>query len=145
MNTVILKGNLTRDPESRSISAGDRSTTVTNFTLAVNRHFKRNDGTRDKETTFVDCEAWDTGAETIQRLVRKGDPLLIQGSLKLDTWETDGQKRSKLKVRVSGFELLYRAPANSGDGESEASGEPVGAGAGGADADPAADGGDIPF
>jgi single-strand DNA-binding protein len=141
MNVVVLKGNLTRDPESRTISAGDKkTTTVTNFTLAVNRHFKRNDGTKDKEVTFVDCEAWDTGGETIQRYVKRGDPLLVNGSLKLDTWETDGQKRSKLKVRVNGFELLYRAPADNAKAAPED--EAVGAAA---SSDPASDGGDIPF
>ena len=142
MNIVILKGNLTRDPESRNIQAGDRTTTVTNFTIAVNRHFKRADGSRDKETTFVDCEAWDTGAETITRLVKKGDPILVRGALKLDTWETDGQKRSKLKVRINEFELLYRAPARSQEdedaGATEGTPETV-------PPDPAADGEDIPF
>lgn len=109
MNIVILKGNLTRDPEARSVQVAERATIVTNFTLAVNRHYKRADGTRDKETTFVDCEAWDTGAETISKYVKKGDPLLVRGGLKLDTWEVDGQKRSRIKVRVTEFELLYRS------------------------------------
>jgi len=117
MNIVVLKGNLTRDPEVRQINAGGRETQVANFTIAVNRHFKRADGTRDKETTYVDCEAWDTGANTLGQYFHRGDPILVQGALKIDTWETDGQKRSKLKVRVNNFERLYRAP-ESEDSES---------------------------
>ena len=144
MNVVVLKGNLTRDPEVRKITASGRETQVTNFTVAVNRHFKRADGTKDKETTYVDCEAWDTGANTLGQYFHKGDPILVHGALKLDTWETDGQKRSKLKVRVNNFERLYRAPAGEGgyeggeSSDSSVSSEPVTADAGAA-------GDDIPF
>lgn len=105
MNTVILFGNLTRDPEVREV--GEKKAKVANFSLAVNRHFKRADGTKDEEVTYVDCEAWDTGANTIETYCSKGDPLLIQGSLKMDQWENDnGEKRSKLKVRVTSFKLI---------------------------------------
>ncbi len=110
-NLVVLQGNLTRDPEVREITANGRPTKVANFTIAVNRHFKRADGTKDKETTYVDCEAWDTGANTLGEYVHKGDPIIIEGSLKLDSWENkEGEKRSKLKVRVARFNRLYRAP-----------------------------------
>lgn len=105
MNVVILNGNVTRDPEVRVVKSGSKETKVANFTLASNRHFTRADGSKDKEVTFVDCEVWDSGAETIGQFVKKGSPLLIEGSLKLDTWETDGEKRSKLKVRVNRFDL----------------------------------------
>ena len=140
MNIVILKGNLTKDPASRKVATGDgKETTVTNFTVATNRFFTRRDGTKDKEVTFLDCEAWDSGAETIQKYVKKGYPILVEGSLKLDTWETDGQKRSKVKVRVKSFELLHSAPksTDSTDDTSGPESEP--------DTDPASDGGDIPF
>lgn len=110
MNNLTLKGNLVRDPDVRDVKVRDRETQVANFAIAVTRHFKKADGTRDKEVTFVDCEAWDTGAKTIGDIMHKGDPILLVGSLKQETWETDGQKRSKLKVRVSNFEKLYRAP-----------------------------------
>lgn len=114
MNVVILQGNLTRDPKSRKVkTSSGNETTVTTFTIATSRRFERKDGTKDKKTTFVDCDAWDSGAEIICKYVHKGDPLLIRGSLELDQWETeDGQKRSKLKVRVSEFNLLYRSSTN---------------------------------
>ena len=138
MNVVILKGNLTRDPEVRQINTSGGETQVANFTIAVNRHFKRSDGTRDKETTYVDCEAWDTGARTLGEYFHKGDPIWVQGSLKLDTWETDGQKRSKLKVRINNFERLKMdsSPRNSQSTTQEQT--PVTADAG-------AEGNDIPF
>lgn len=114
MNVVVLKGNLTRDPELKYIASG---TAVTNFTIAVNRHFKRQDGSKDKETTYVDCEVWDSAAEHLAEYCAKGDPILVQGALKLDTWETDGQKRSRLKVRVNNFDRLFRS--GSGDSSDE--------------------------
>lgn len=106
MNVVVLKGNLTRDPEIREV--GQKGSKVVNFSIAINRYFKKSNGDKGNETTYLDCEAWDSGAETIERLFSKGDPILINGSLKQDTWEQDGQKRSKLKVRVSGFEKLNK-------------------------------------
>lgn len=114
MNVVVLKGNLVRDPELRHVGS-DNKTSVTNFTVAVNRHFKRADGSKDKETTYVDCELWDTAAEHLAEYCSQGDPILIQGSLKLDSWETDGQKRSRLKVRVNNFDRLFKAPARDGE------------------------------
>ena len=110
MNNVTLKGNLTRDPEIKVLDLNGRPVTVANFTIAVSRHFKRADGTKDKDTTFIPCEAWDTGAETIGKYVKKGDPLLVEGSVKVESWEKDNQKMSRMKIRVSNFELLYRAP-----------------------------------
>lgn len=111
MNVVILKGNLARDPEVRAISVGEKQTKVANFTIAVSRFFSRKDGSPDKATEFIRCEAWDSGAESIEKLLSKGDPVLIQGSLKTESWEQeDGQKRSVTKVRVAKFDKLQRAP-----------------------------------
>lgn len=144
MNITIIKGNMARDPEVRQITSGDRTTSVANFAVAVNRHFKRADGSKDKETTFVECEAWDSGAETIGEIFGKGDPVLIQGSLKVDSWEQDGQKRSRMKVRVNKFEKLYRAPARpeAESQETSANEAELATAAAGADA---GDGDDIPF
>jgi len=111
MNKVILLGNLTADPEVKVVNSG-KQTTVANFTLAVSRVYTKANGERDKDTTFVSCEAWDTGAETIGQYCKKGDPLLVEGSLKMEQWEKDGQKHSRLKVRVSNFHLLWRKPAS---------------------------------
>ena len=101
LNEVTLIGNLTRDPELREI--GD-SMCVVNFTVAVNRNYQKKDGQWESETTFIDCEAWDSGAKRLNESFSKGSEILVQGSLKLDTWETEGQKRSKLKVRVARFQ-----------------------------------------
>jgi len=103
MNTVILRGNLARDPELRTVSSSGKQTSVVNFTVATSREFKRSDGTQDKVTSFIQCEAWDSGAEAIAASFKKGDLVMIEGSLRNDTWEKDGVKRSTVKVRVNNF------------------------------------------
>jgi len=127
MNIVVLKGNLTRDPESRSV--GTKGNIVVNFGMAINRVYVKADGTKDQEVVFIDCEIWDSGAETLKKYVKKGDPLLISGALKMDTWEADGVKKSKIKVRVSTFEFLKGKTDAAPSSESvPAASEPVSAG-----------------
>ncbi len=81
MNKVILKGNLTRDPETRTVNANGRECTVTNFGVAVSRYFKKSNGQKGEDTNFFNCEAWDTGADLINTLLSKGDPVLLECSL----------------------------------------------------------------
>jgi len=101
-NRVILVGNLTRDPELRYIPSG---TAVSEIGLAVNDRVKKNDQWVD-ETTFVDVTLWGRTAEVANEYLSKGSPVLIEGRLKLDTWEKDGQKRSKLRVVADKMQML---------------------------------------
>lgn len=94
-NRVVLLGNVTRDPELRYISSG---TAVTEIGLAVNDRRKTASGEWVEETTFVDVTLWGRTAEIAGEYVTKGAPLMIEGRLKLDTWEKDGKKNSKLRV-----------------------------------------------
>ena len=102
-NKVILLGNVTRDPELRYISSG---TAVTDIGLAVNDRRKNAAGEWVEETTFVDVTLWGRTAEVAGEYVQKGSPLLIEGRLKLDTWEKDGKKNSKLRVVGERMQLL---------------------------------------
>lgn len=110
MNLVILKGNLARDPELRTINGnGGRSTSVVNFTVAASREYTKADGSVDKITTFIPCEAWDSGAETIASTLQKGDLVMLEGSLRNDNWEKDGVKHSSMKIRVSNFAKINKS------------------------------------
>lgn len=109
MNLVILKGNLARDPELRVVSPGGRETSVVNFTVAVSREFTKQNGEIDKVTTFVSCEAWDTGAEAIAESLRKGDHVMVEGSLRNDSWEKEGVKHSTMKIRVNNFGKIAKS------------------------------------
>lgn len=102
-NKVILLGNVTRDPELRYISSG---TAVTDIGLAVNDRRKNAQGEWVEETTFVDVTLWGRTAEVAGEYVSKGSPLLIEGRLKLDQWEKDGKKNSKLRVVCDRMQLL---------------------------------------
>ncbi|KXU35003.1 single-stranded DNA-binding protein [Cephaloticoccus primus] len=104
-NKVYLIGNLTRDPELRVTPKG---TAICQFGLAVNRQFKDEAGNMRDETTFVDIEAWGRQGETISKYCQKGRPLFVEGRLKFDQWEdkASGQKRSRLKVVLEGFQFL---------------------------------------
>ena len=104
INTVILGGNLTRDPEVRYTPQG---TAVASFGLAVNRTFRTKEGEQKEEVCFVDVETWGRQAETCGEYLKKGRPVLVEGRLKLDTWENkEGQKRSKHKIRAIRVQFL---------------------------------------
>ena len=70
------------------------------------------DGSTDKNTTFVNCEAWDSGAEAIASSFNKGDLVMLEGSLRNDNWEKDGVKHSSMKVRVSNFGKITKTKVN---------------------------------
>ena len=108
MNITILRGNLTRDPELRVIDNGRKQVKVVNFSVAVSREYTKASGERDKITTFINCEAWDTGAEVISESFKKGDLVMVEGSLRNDNWEKDGVKHSTLKVRVNNFSKITK-------------------------------------
>jgi len=101
-NRVVLVGNLTRDPELRYIPSG---TAVSEIGLAVNDRVKKNNEWVD-ETTFVDVTLWARTAEVANEYLSKGSSVLIEGRLKLDMWEKDGQKRSKLRVVADKMQML---------------------------------------
>ena len=109
-NKVILVGNLTRDVDIRYTKTG---TAVTDVGLAVNDRVKR-DGEWVDETTFVDVTLWGRTAEVAGEYLSKGSPILIEGRLKLDTWEQDGQKRYKLHVVGEKMQMLSGRSSGGG-------------------------------
>jgi|SRR5687767_3734786 single-strand DNA-binding protein len=111
-NRVILVGNLTRDPELRYIPSG---TAVSDIGLAVNDRIKRGDQWVE-EPVFVDVTLWGRTAEIANEYLSKGSPVLIEGRLKLDRWEKDGQKHSKLKVIGERLQMLGAREAGRGGG-----------------------------
>ena len=122
LNKVLLMGNLTRDPEVRTFASG---TAVCNFGMAINRNFTDREGNRREETTFVDVESFGKQAETISRYMKKGSGIFIEGRLKLDQWEKDGQKRSKLRITLENFQFVGGSDGAIGSGTEEASSSPV--------------------
>lgn len=117
LNKVLLIGNLTRDPEIRYTSTG---TAVTDLRLASNRRYKSATGEDKEEVVYVTVSVWGRQAETSGEYLSKGSPVLIEGRLRLDEWEKDGQKMSKLGVvaeRVQFLSAPRKASMSDGPGE----------------------------
>jgi single-strand DNA-binding protein len=112
-NRVILVGNLTRDIDLKYTGGG---MAVTEIGLAVNDRRKNQQGEWIEETTFVDVTLWGRTAEVAGEYLSKGSPVLIEGRLKLDTWEKDGQKRSKLHVTCERMQMLSGRGEGGGGG-----------------------------
>lgn len=111
-NKVILMGNLTRDPELRYTPKG---TAVATIRLAVNRRWRSETGEEREEVTFVDVEAFARQAEVLSQYLKKGNPIFIEGRLRLDQWEDKNthQKRSQLRVVLESFNFI--GPTNRTD------------------------------
>ena len=117
-NRVVLVGNLTRDIELRYTTGG---TAVTDIGIAVNDRRKSATGEWVDEVTYVDVTLWGRTAEVASEYLGKGSPILVEGRLKYESWETDGQKRSKLKVVGERMQMLSGSQGGStrtrGDGQ----------------------------
>lgn len=135
LNKVLLMGNITRDPELKYMP---NQTAVCDFGLAVNRTWTGQDGVKKEEVTFVDCSCFGKTAEILSKYKKKGDPLFVEGRLKLDQWEAqDGSKRSKMRVIVENFQFLNRAQQGGYGGGAGAAAGGDGGEYGGEDAAPA--------
>ena len=142
VNSVVVSGNLTRDAEVKWL-AEDGGSAIVNLGIAVNRSRKTDDGYED-EVSFFDIDVYGGFACLVGRKLRKGDAATIQGRLEQQTWETEGGKRSAVRIvaQTIDSEGFFRAKDEDaqlliGGGE-----EPVAAAAAPA-AEPKTD--DIPF
>lgn len=109
-NKVILMGNLTRNPELRQTQSG---TNVFGGSIAVNESYTAADGTKRDNTTFVEISAFGKTAEIITKYFHKGDPILVEGRLRQESWtdKQSGQARFKLAVIVERFEFVRNRDA----------------------------------
>lgn len=114
-NKCIIAGRLTRDPELRVTPKG---TAITQFSVAYGRKYKNDAGQEMEETSFFDCEAWAKTGELIAKHFTKGKAIFLECRAKQDTWDdkTSGQKRSKIKFVVDGFQFV--GPKTEGDAPS---------------------------
>lgn len=96
-NRVIIIGNLTRDPEYRNLASGQA---VCRLGLATNRQFKnKQTGSMVQEVCYIDVDVWGAQAESCRQYLQKGRPVLVEGRLKLDSWDDQsGQKRNKHSI-----------------------------------------------
>ena len=102
VNTAIITGNLTRDPELRQTASG---TSVLQFSVAVNDRVKVNGEWTDR-ANYIDCTMFGTRADSLSKLLHKGSKVAVQGKLHWSSWEKNGEKRSKVEIWPDAVELL---------------------------------------
>ena len=104
LNSILVEGNMTRDPQTRSTANG---TTVCTFPIANNRFYKRDRGF-EKEVSFFDVECWSKLAENCGNLGRKGLGVRVVGRLKQERWNgNDGKQHSKVVIVAEHVEFRY--------------------------------------
>lgn len=105
LNRVFLIGNLTRDPEVKYLPAGRA---VADLNMAINRRYRTQAGEDKEETCFVGVVVWGRQAETCGEYLKKGSSIMVEGSLRYEQWETNGEKRSRLRVNADRVQFLDR-------------------------------------
>jgi single-strand DNA-binding protein len=101
MNNCVFLGRLTHDPEVRYVN----EKAVLNFTIALNEKYKSGDKYVEN-VSFLDIVAWERKAEVIAEYFNKGDLILVHASARTESWEKEGQRRSKIVFRLNDFDFL---------------------------------------
>lgn len=119
LNKVFLYGNLTRDPELKSLPSGGQ---VVNFGLATNRTYKDKSGAKQEATEFHNIVAFGRTAEVIAQYMKKGRPIFVEGRIQTRSWEgkEDGKKQYRTEIVVDNFQFGADGKSGSGAGESHA-------------------------
>lgn len=113
INTVVVVGRLTRDAELKYMNNGNA---VASISIATNR--SRKDGDQwVSEANFFDVSYYGKPAEAVSRYLTKGQQIAVQGSLRQDRWEKDGQKFSKIRIQADSIELLGGRSGNAGSSD----------------------------
>ena len=112
MNSVILIGRLTQDPQASTLDSGH---SYCRFSIAVNRRFSRNG---ENQADFINIITWDALAQNCVKYLVKGSQVAVQGSIQTGSYERDGVKRTTFDIRADQVEFLSRANGNgTGNGE----------------------------
>ncbi|MDD5088220.1 MAG: single-stranded DNA-binding protein [bacterium] len=124
INSVIIVGNLIKDPAFRTTTSG---VPVANFTIASNRKFKDNSGAIKEDVCFIGVVAWYKLAESCYENLRKGSAVLVEGELQSRTWKTeDGFNRSTVEIKARRIQFLNYRDSHLDDASAmERESEPV--------------------
>ncbi|HUX40677.1 MAG TPA: single-stranded DNA-binding protein [Rectinemataceae bacterium] len=115
LNSILLEGNLTRDPESKTLPSGSQ---VCSFAIASNRFYRQNE-VMEKETSYFDIEAWARLGQSCAETLRKGRGVRVVGRLKQDRW-TDQTGKAHSKVKIVAEHVEFKPIFKPADGvESE--------------------------
>ena len=112
MNKVQILGTITRDIDLKYTQSGSA---IANFGIAYNDKWKSQDGQIQEKAHFFDVSVFGKQAENVNMYFNKGSRILIDGSLDFQSWEKDGQKHSKVGIKMNGFSFIDR----KGDNQSQ--------------------------
>lgn len=113
LNTVMLVGRVVRDAELKYTNSG---LAQSRFSIAVNRSVKKGDQWTE-EVSYFDINLWGKQAEGLSKFLLKGKQIAIQGELRQNRWEKDGQTTSKVEIQVQNIQLLGGSGGSGGGGE----------------------------
>lgn len=112
LNRATIIGNLTRDPELKSLPSG---VNVCTFGIATNRYYKDKDGNKQESTEFHNIVAFGRQGELVAQYLKKGSNALIEGRLQTRSWEQDGQKRYRTEIVANSVQFGDRKTGNDGN------------------------------
>lgn len=108
MQKTMFLGNLVKDVELKEV--GEHC--VANFTVVSNDKKKnKSTGVWEDDPFYMDCEIWNEPAKVINQYCKKGSKLFVSGKLKKESWEKDGVKHYRVKLRVEDFEFAGTPPS----------------------------------
>jgi single-strand DNA-binding protein len=111
LNKVMLIGNLTRDPEMKSLPSGIK---VTNFSIATNRTWKDKDGSKKESTEYHNIVTFGRQAEIIAQYMKKGSSIMVEGRLQTRSWEADGKKNYRTEIMAENFQFGSKGSSAGG-------------------------------
>jgi single-strand DNA-binding protein len=115
LNSVNIMGNLTRDPEIKTIPSGK---SVCSLSIANNRVYTKN-GERVTEVSYFDIEVWGVIAENCAKYLKKGSGIIVEGRLKQDRWEKDGKTQSRVRIAANSIHFMPRKDGGGGQRPAE--------------------------
>lgn len=113
LNKAIVFGNLTRDPEARTLPSG---TAVTNFSVATNRIWKDKNGAKQEDTQYHNVVTFGRQAELAAQYLRRGSSVMIEGRMQTRSWDgPDGAKRNRTEIVADSMQFGPRSGGGGGE------------------------------
>ncbi|MBP9750064.1 MAG: single-stranded DNA-binding protein [Candidatus Pacebacteria bacterium] len=122
LNKAIIIGNLTRDPELKSLPSGVQ---VCTFGMATNRVYRDKDNNKKEETEYHNIVVFGRQAETTAQYLRKGNNALVEGRLQTRSWEQEGQKKYRTEILADRIQFGDKRPSEGGGGSAPQPQEPA--------------------
>lgn len=102
LNKAIIIGNLTRDPEIRSLPSG---AAVANFSVATSRYYKDKNGVKQEDTQYHNVVAFGPQAQTIGQYMKKGSSIMVEGRMQTRSWDSPEGKKYRTEIITDSFQF----------------------------------------